>query len=199
MEEDGCTADELEEAMKMVDQIEGDLNTKCLNIASWVRNLEAEAKAIKEAQDAMDKRRKGYATGKAERLRNYLFHGMKLAGVTKMQFRTSSSASTMPGVGADCPGTPIPEQYPATRSLSRTKGCAEGCAEARRGHSRLQPGTQREAGNQVMRQFVLARNRSVAPCTPTCATTGQPWPHRNNRWPSRWPSTRTSAAHQNRL
>jgi hypothetical protein len=27
MEEDGCTADELEEAMKMVDQIEGDLNT----------------------------------------------------------------------------------------------------------------------------------------------------------------------------
>ena len=85
MEEDGCTADELDEAMKMVDQIEGDLNTKCLNIASWVRNLEAEAKAIKEAQDAMDKRRKA-ATAKAERLRNYLFHGLKLAGVAKMQF-----------------------------------------------------------------------------------------------------------------
>ena len=33
----------------------------------------------------MDKRRKA-ATAKAERLRNYLFHGMKLAGVTKMQF-----------------------------------------------------------------------------------------------------------------
>ena len=88
MEEDGCTADELEEAMKMVDQIEGDLNTKCLNIASWVRNLEAEAKAIKEAQDAMDKRRKA-ATAKADSLRNYLFYGLKLAGVT-WNFSTSA-------------------------------------------------------------------------------------------------------------
>ena len=113
MEEDGCTADELEEAMKMVDQIEGDLNTKCLNIASWVRNLEAEAKAIKEAQDAMDKRRKA-ATAKAERLRNYLFHGMKLAGVTKMQFPAlRHQCQAMPGVGADCPRHADPRAVPA--------------------------------------------------------------------------------------
>lgn len=85
MEEDGSAADEIDEAMQIINQIEGDLNTKCLNIASWIRNLEAEAKAIKEAQDAMDKRRKS-AVNKAERLRNFLFHGMKLAGVEKIAF-----------------------------------------------------------------------------------------------------------------
>ena len=111
MEEDGCTADELDEAMKMVDQIEGDLNTKCLNIASWVRNLEAEAKAIKEAQDAMDKRRKA-AVAKADRLRNYLFHGMKLAGVAKMQFpHFVISAKQCPESVQIAPGTQIPDEY----------------------------------------------------------------------------------------
>ena len=111
MEEDGCTADELEEAMKMVDQIEGDLNTKCLNIASWVRNLEAEAKAIKEAQDAMDKRRKA-ATTKAERLRNYLFHGLKLAGVTKVQFpHFVISVKQCPESVRIAPGALIPDKY----------------------------------------------------------------------------------------
>lgn len=121
MEEDGCTADELEEAMKMVDQIEGDLNTKCLNIASWVRNLEAEAKAIKEAQDAMDKRRKA-ATAKAERLRNYLFHGMKLAGVTKMQFpHFVISVKQCPESVQIAPERRSPSSTCATRSLSRTR------------------------------------------------------------------------------
>lgn len=111
MEADGCTQDELEEAMRMVDQIEGDLNTKCLNIASWVRNLEAEAKAIKEAQDAMDKRRKA-ATAKADRLRNYLFHGMKLAGVEKMPFpHFVISVKQCPESVQIAPGALIPNQY----------------------------------------------------------------------------------------
>ena len=111
MEEDGCTDDELEQAMRMVDQIEGDLNTKCLNIASWVRNLEAEAKAIKEAQDAMDKRRKA-ATTKAERLRNYLFHGLKLAGVTKVQFpHFVISVKQCPESVQIAPGALIPDEY----------------------------------------------------------------------------------------
>ena len=111
MEADGCTQDELDEAMKMVDQIEGDLNTKCLNIASWVRNLEAEAKAIKEAQDAMDKRRKA-ATAKAERLRNYLYHGLKLAGVTKVQFpHFVISVKQCPESVQIAPGALIPDEY----------------------------------------------------------------------------------------
>lgn len=111
MEEDGCTPDELEEAMRMVDQIEGDLNTKCLNIASWVRNLEAEAKAIKEAQDAMDKRRKA-ATAKAERLRNYLHHGLKLAGVEKIPFpHFVISVKQCPESVQIAPGALIPNQY----------------------------------------------------------------------------------------
>ena len=111
MEEDGCSADELAEAMKMVDQIEGDLNTKCLNIASWVRNLEAEAKAIKEAQDAMDKRRKS-AIAKADRLRNYLFHGLKLAGVNKLTFpHFVISVKQCPESVKIAPGALIPDEY----------------------------------------------------------------------------------------
>lgn len=85
MTQDGCTPDEIEEAMKIVGQIEADLNTKTLNIASWIRNLDAEAKAIKEAEDAMAKRRKA-ANAKADRLRSYLLYGLKEAGVSKVQF-----------------------------------------------------------------------------------------------------------------
>lgn len=108
---DGCTQDELDEAMRIVEQITSDLNTKALNIASWVRNLEAEAKAIKEAQDAMDKRRKA-ATAKAERLRNYLFHGLKLAGVMKMQFpHFVISVKQCPESVQIAPGALIPDEY----------------------------------------------------------------------------------------
>lgn len=111
MEQDGCSADEVAEAMRMVDQIEGDLNTKCLNIASWVRNLESEAKAIKEAQDAMDKRRKA-AVAQAERLRNYLFHGMKLAGVSKIPFpHFVISLRECPESVQIAPGALIPNKY----------------------------------------------------------------------------------------
>lgn len=85
MTADGCTQDELDEAIRIVEQIASDLNTKALNIASWVRNLDAEAKAIKEAEDAMAKRRKA-ATAKADRLRAYLLTGLKLAGIDKMPF-----------------------------------------------------------------------------------------------------------------
>lgn len=85
MTADGCSQDELDEAMQIIEKIGGDLNEKALNIASWVKNLEAEAKAIKEAEQSMAKRRQS-ATNRAERLKAFLLSGMKVAGVQKMQF-----------------------------------------------------------------------------------------------------------------
>lgn len=111
MEEDGCHQDEIDEAMRMIEQIEGTLNDKCLNIASWIRNLEAEAKAIKDAQDAMDKRRKS-AQAKADRLRAFLLTGMKIAGVNKISFpHFVLSVKQNPESVKIAEGAPLPPEY----------------------------------------------------------------------------------------
>ncbi len=85
MEDDGCTQDELDEALRIVQEIEGSFQDKCRNIAAYIKNLQADADAIKSAQDAMDKRRKSI-TAKADRMRAFLLTGMKLAGVNRVEF-----------------------------------------------------------------------------------------------------------------
>lgn len=85
MEDDGCTQDELDEALRIVQEIEGSFQDKCRNIAAYIKNLQADADAIKSAQDAMDKRRKSI-TAKADRMRAFLLSGMKLAGVDRVEF-----------------------------------------------------------------------------------------------------------------
>ena len=51
--------------------LEMERDTKISNIACWIKDLDAEAKAIKEEKDALAKRQKA-AENKAESLRNYL-------------------------------------------------------------------------------------------------------------------------------
>ena len=61
--------------------MDGDLNAKCLAIASFIKNLEAEAEAVGKAASDMSKR-KSVLNNKAEGLRAYLLSGLKLAKVS---------------------------------------------------------------------------------------------------------------------
>lgn len=70
--------------LDLVAQVEGELKEKAINIGKLVRNLDADAKAIKEAAKAMTDRAKA-AENRAGRLRQYLLHNMKLANIHSIE------------------------------------------------------------------------------------------------------------------
>lgn len=62
----------------------GDLQVKATNVAAFMRNLEATAASIKDAEAQMAARRKAIEN-RAAGLRRYLLGCMQLAGVTKIE------------------------------------------------------------------------------------------------------------------
>jgi len=62
----------------------GDLVEKCKNVAAVFRNLESDAKQIKEAEQQLAERRKAIEK-RAESLKNYLKTNMEVAGITKIE------------------------------------------------------------------------------------------------------------------
>ena len=62
----------------------GDLVEKGKNVAAVFRNLESDAKQIKEAEQQLAERRKAIEK-RAESLRNYLKTNMEVAGITKIE------------------------------------------------------------------------------------------------------------------
>ena len=62
----------------------GDLEAKSVNVAMFIRNLEASAEAIKQAEKAMSDRRKSIEN-KAESIRKYLKDNMQRCGITKIE------------------------------------------------------------------------------------------------------------------
>jgi hypothetical protein len=67
-----------------LDSLSGDLEVKATNTAMLVRNIEASAAAIKEAEAAMAARRKALEN-RAARIRDYLLANMMVAGVQKIE------------------------------------------------------------------------------------------------------------------
>jgi hypothetical protein len=67
-----------------LESISGDLEVKATNVAMFVRNLEASAEQIKQAEKAMADRRKAIE-GKAESIREYLKANMQRVGITKIE------------------------------------------------------------------------------------------------------------------
>lgn len=61
-----------------LEQLQEDRKTKLENIALYIKNTEAEAKAIKEEEDKLSKRRKSLEN-RAERLRALMINSMKEA------------------------------------------------------------------------------------------------------------------------
>lgn len=67
-----------------LESISGDLESKAINTAMFVRNLEASAAAIKEAEAAMSARRKAIEN-RAASVRQYLLDNMTRTGITKIE------------------------------------------------------------------------------------------------------------------
>lgn len=75
---DGVIPDDLCEALN---QVQDDLKTKMVNVAAYVKSLEAEVNAIAMVKQSMDKRQKALAQ-QAERLRSYLLNEMQRTDLT---------------------------------------------------------------------------------------------------------------------
>lgn len=92
----------------------GELTTKAQNVAFVVRNLEASADAIKEAESQMAARRKAIEK-RADRIREYLKAGMQIAGISKIEspYFTISLRRNPPTVDV-FDASQVPEQYMRT-------------------------------------------------------------------------------------
>lgn len=98
----------------LVDTLEGEsgaLVEKGQNVAFVVRNLEANASAIKEAEAAMSARRKALEN-RAIRLRKYLLDGMRLANIQRIDspYFAIKIAKNPPSVDVYEPGL-VPTDY----------------------------------------------------------------------------------------
>ena len=62
----------------------GDLEAKAINVGMFIRNLEASADAIKEAEKQMADRRKSLEK-KADAIKTYLKNNMQACGITKIE------------------------------------------------------------------------------------------------------------------
>ena len=102
----------------------GDLIDKGKNVAAVFRNLESDAKQIKEAEQQLAERRKAIEK-RAESLRNYLKTNMEIAGIHKIEcpWFVVSIAQNPESVTVDDESL-IPRDYfkeiPATFQLDKT-------------------------------------------------------------------------------
>lgn len=67
-----------------LESLSGDLEVKATNTAMFIRNIEANAAAIKEAESHMAARRKALEN-RAARVKDYLLANMMVAGVQKIE------------------------------------------------------------------------------------------------------------------
>lgn len=66
-----------------LESLSGDIELKATNVGFFVKNLEASAEAIKQAEKQMTERRKAIEA-KAERIRKYLLENMIKTGISKI-------------------------------------------------------------------------------------------------------------------
>ncbi|MDE2020589.1 MAG: siphovirus Gp157 family protein [Patescibacteria group bacterium] len=89
----------------------GTLEVKATNVAMFIRNLEAGAGAIKEAESKMAARRK-FIENRADRIRDYLKINMLRTGITKIEcpYFKLSIRDNPPSVVIDAPEL-VPKDY----------------------------------------------------------------------------------------
>jgi len=74
----------MEAVTDTLEAFELDLTEKATNVAAFARNLEATAKAIKEAEQAMARRRRALEK-RAQWIKEYLKTNMEATGITKIE------------------------------------------------------------------------------------------------------------------
>lgn len=108
--------------------LSGDLQTKATNCAMFIRNLEATADAIREAEGQMAVRRKAIAS-RADHVRGYLLSNMERCGISKIESPHLSLIvkKNPPSVVIDAPGQipsdlyiypDAPAPYPDKKAIS---------------------------------------------------------------------------------
>jgi hypothetical protein len=102
MFDDGCSEEELNEALCLLDGVESDFNAKAVNVDMYIRNLQAEENAINEAKKAMDAREKAIKN-KRESLTAYLLNQMLLTNTkqVKCPYFIVSTRTNAPSVKVD--------------------------------------------------------------------------------------------------
>ena len=101
-----------EEFFKAVDMIDGELKEKVQHIGMFIGNLEATAKAIKEAEERMAARRKTIEN-RVKAIKNYILRNMQGADINKIEcngYFVISRAKNPPSVEIDNEAF-IPIQY----------------------------------------------------------------------------------------
>jgi hypothetical protein len=74
----------MEAVTDTLDGFQLELTEKATNVAAFARNLEASAKAIKEAEQAMARRRRALEN-RSQWIKNYLKRNMEATGITKIE------------------------------------------------------------------------------------------------------------------
>lgn len=92
--------------------IEGELTEKAVNVAAYIRNLDAHAAQIKEAEQAMRQRRQA-AENKAQRLRDYLMAVMSSQGIKEIPSTEFDIKvrKTPPSVVVACEVDALPDDF----------------------------------------------------------------------------------------
>ena len=73
-----------EAALIMIDEHKDAMNNKCIAISSYIKNLLAEEKAVKEAEKSMQERRKGIEN-RTKFLEEYLKTNMERCGISEIK------------------------------------------------------------------------------------------------------------------
>jgi soluble cytochrome b562 len=84
----------LEAINDTLEGLEGELTHKIANVGAFIKNLEAEAAKIKDAEQAIAARRKVYEN-KVARMKDYLKDNMEKSGIKKVQAVDGTFAVTL--------------------------------------------------------------------------------------------------------
>jgi hypothetical protein len=98
--------------------LQGEFEAKAINVAGYIRNIEAEASAIEGARKGMERRQRAL-TRHAERLRDYVKIHMERTGVPKLKnhYLTLRIQNNPPSVVVENEGS-IPEQFKHTETIT---------------------------------------------------------------------------------
>jgi hypothetical protein len=98
--------------------LQGEFEVKAINVAGYIRNIEAEASAVEQARKGMERRQRSL-TRHAERLREYVKNHMERTGLPKLKnhYLTLRVQNNPPSVVVDDEKS-IPDQYKHTETVT---------------------------------------------------------------------------------
>ena len=98
--------------------LQGEFETKAINVAGYIRNIEAEASAVGQARKGMERRQRSL-TRHAERLREYVKNHMERTGLPKLKnhYLMLRVQNNPPSVVVDDEKS-IPSEYKRTETVT---------------------------------------------------------------------------------